>query len=863
MKNRLLIRGVASLVLLSAVAPSARSASAPEPSPTMSHWQPDPDRDSLPAALRHVPLERLSSGALLRLDRNGSLVEPAKHWDDRITAMEAAVTETRMNAVALDRRVGANIRLGDDPAELPSTRRAQAEPHIARAPTDPDFLVATFQEGRFATGGAVSCGYSVSHDGGLSWTRALIPNLRKQDGGIHDRVTDPVAGIDLAGNAYLNTLGLIDSTTSQGDPAFDGRVLISRSTDGGATFEPPVLLYKAPNADSFADKNWMAINNFADTPTAGRIVVTFTLFSNVGGTSHAIMRAYSDDEGQTWSSAAFIHSSNLQVQGSQPVFLRNGKLAIVYWNFMGTSSFADDRLELVVSDDGGTTFGAPKPITNVQLYAPQNIRTGAFLPSATSDRATGALYVTYQALHNGSPRIMFTKSADAGATWTTPLPVSDNPAGSGLFNPAIGVSPDGQRITICFYDMRDNPDSATLVDMYLAQSLDGGATWNPNIRLTTVSTDAALAVNTGSSTNPSYMLGDYLGIAESTNANVPAVPVWADTRTGNPDPFVTRVGIAPQLDYTSWQAARLSLAEINNPQLGGPAGDADNDGEQNSVEFKYGTEPNDPASIFHTARQLNISTRARVQTGDNILIGGFIVSGPQSKRVIIRALGPSLVWSGVPGPLQNPTLELRDSVSDDALATNDDWRQTQRDEIQATGVAPADERESAIVMTLPPGDYTALVRGKEGTTGIGLVEVYDLAPGANSELANISSRSFVGVNERVMIGGVIIGAGEGTDGAGTARVVVRALGPSLGAAGVNGSLQNPELLLYDSNGSIIRANNDWRETQEAELQSLNLAPNDDREAALVTTLRNGHYTAVLRGRDSSTGVALIEAYNIP
>lgn len=829
--------------------------------PSGSNWHRTPNRERMPRALRNVPLERLSSGALLRLDLNGDLVEPPEVWASRVAEIESS-DRSRAAAVPLDRRVGANIRLGDDPPALPSTRRSQAEPHIARAPGDPDFLLATFQEGRFGNGGAVDCGYSVSHDGGLTWTRALIPKLGRPDGGVYDRATDPVAGIDLAGNAFLNTLGLADSTSSRGEPAFDGSVVVSRSTDGGATFGSPVLVYKEPNADSFADKNWMTINNFADTPTAGRIVVTFTVFSNIGGTSHPIMRAFSDDHGVTWSSAAFIHATSLQVQGSQPVFLRDGKLVIVYWNFMGTASYADDRLELVVSNDGGNTFGTPRPITNVNIYGPQNIRTGAFLPSATSDRTSGAIYVTYQALHLGSPRIMFTKSTNAGETWTTPVPVSNNPAGSDLFNPAIASSPDGQTLTVSFYDMRDNPNSNTLVDMYLAQSLDGGATWQPNIRLTSESTDAALAVNTGTQENPSYMLGDYLGIAGSTDPNVPAVPVWVDTRTGNPDPFVTRVGLAAELNFTSWQAARLSLDQITDPELGGPSGDADNDGEQNSVEFKYGTEPNDPASIFHTGRQLNISTRARVLNGDNILIGGFIVTGADAKRVIIRALGPSLVGSGVPGRLQNPTLELRRGSGGPLLAANDNWRESQQGEIEATGIPPADERESAIVATLAPGDYTALVRGRQNTTGVAVVEVYDLAQDANSELANISSRGFVGVDDNVMIGGVIIGGGEGTGGAGTARVVVRGLGPSLAQSGVTGFLQDPELLLHDANGSIITTSDNWRQTQQTEIQSLNLAPTDDREAALVTTLQNGNYTAILRGRGRSTGVALIEAYNV-
>ena len=785
-------------------------------------------------------LERLSSGAIRSLDENGNLVD----WKAGEGKAKAAV--------ALDLRVGSEIRLGDDPAALPPNLRAQAEPHIARSPVDPDFLVATFQEGRYTDGSAFNCGYSVSRDGGLTWTRALIPGLTPSSGGPYPRVTDPVAAMGLNGYAYLNTLAA-GSSTRLGD------ILVNRSTDGGATFEQPVVAYRAPSVNVFPDKNWMAVNTFANTPTAGRIVVTFTAFPAPGqsGTT-PIMLVYSDDHGVTWSQAAFIHPSTTIAQSSQPVFLRDGKLAIVYWNYNTPGNTTDDFMELVVSDDGGNTFGAPRPVQAVPTtWNHPQIRDGFSSPSAAADRVNGNLYVAYQARLDGPPRIVFTRSGDAGATWSSPIAVSDNPGHAGVFNPAIASSHDGQTITIVYYSNRDNLDSFTLVDVYLAQSFDGGNTWQPNIRLTSVSTDATLSPLTPAG----HMLGDYIGVAESTNPNVPAVPVWIDNRTGNPDPFVTRVGIAPQVDFTSWQASRLSLGQINDPQSGGPSGDADRDGEQNSVEYKYGTEPNDPTSIFHTGRQLNISTRAGVLTGENILIGGFILTGNEPKQVIIRAIGPSLVGAGVPGPLQDPMLQLL-TDNDVVVAENDDWRQTQQTEIEATGIPPSDSRESAIVRTLPPGSYTAAVSGKSGSTGNALVEVYDLTPASDSKLANISTRSFVDQGEQVMIGGLIIGGGEGTDGAGSARVVLRAIGPSLASQGVNGALQDPELLLFDGNGTVIQANDNWRETQQAEIEASNLAPSDDREAALVASLPRGNYTAIVRGRDNTTGVALIEAYNV-
>jgi hypothetical protein len=794
-------------------------------------------------------LKHLSSGALMLLNKNNNLVRPSPAWSSQGGRVPSVTAQAP--SVALDPRVGANIRLGNDPPTLPPNMRAQAEPHIARSHADADSLVATFQEGRFATdGGAVDCGYSISHDGGLTWTRALIPNLTTTSGGPYPRATDPVAGINLSGNIYLNTLVATD-------PNFiNGAVVVSRSTDGGATFGSPTIVYQPPNNSVFPDKNWMAINTFPGTASAGRIVVTFTLFSNVSSEGGPIYRAYSTNGGATWSSIANVNGSDANLQGSQPVFLPNGNLVIVYWNF-GSSGSPGERLEAVISSDGGVTFGTPKRIASATEYNEPNIRTGSFLPSAASDRTNGNLFVAYQALLSGNPKIVFTKSNNGGTSWSPPIAISDNPAGSGVFNPAINVSPDGQTMTAIFYDHRNNPGSTTLVDLYLAQSFNGGATWQPNIRLTSVSTDASLAPLT----SQGYMLGDYQGVAESINVNVPAVPVWIDTRAGNPDPFVARVGIAPQVNFTSWEAARLSLHQINNPALGGQSGDADGDGEDNLSEFESGTDPNNPDSVVRTGKQLNISTRLLVQTGDNVGIGGFIINGTDPKKVILRAIGPSLTARGVPGALQDPTLELHNHTGA-VIAFNDNWRDTQQSTIQATGLAPGDNRESAIVQTLAPAAYTAIVRGKGGTSGVALVEAYDLDPNANSKLANISTRGFVGTGDNVMIGGFIVGGGLGVNGAGSEEVLVRGLGPSLTQRGVPIALQDPTLDLHDGNGAIIASNDNWKDTQQSEIQATGLAPSNDRESAILATLVQGNYTVILRGKNNTTGVGLVEVYKV-
>ena len=628
--------------------------------------------------------------------------------------------------------------------------RAQAEPHIARSQVDPDFVVAVFQEGRFADGGAVDCGYSVTRDGGLSWTRALIPNLTTATGGPYFRATDPVAGIDLSGRIFLNTEGATNSAFTT------GIILVSRSLDGGATFHPPWFSARRRAAIFPTSRGWRS-TILPARPASGRVLVTWTLFTS--DTISPIMRAYSDNQGVTWSTLRpIVNPTSTSAQGSQPMFLRDGRVAIIYWNFAGSgfsggdAAVTPEEIDMVLSNDGGVTFGAPTLVTTVTRYDQPSIRNGVFLPSATTDRTTGALYVVYQALDAaGNPRIMFTKSTNAGATWSTPIAITDNPP-TGVFNPAISASPDGQTLTVSFYDQRDSGGNTLLCNLYLAQSFDGGATWQPNIRLTSQTTDASLAPLTDSG----YMLGDYLGIAPTTSPDVPAVPVWVDTRTGNPDPFITRVGIAPEVDFTSFQASRLSLAQIDDPQLGGSTGDADGDGEDNLSEFLSQTEPNDPASVLHTARQLNISTRETVGTGEDVLIGGFIVSGSTPKQVILRAIGPSLAASGSPAFCKTRSLSCT-TLRARRLSTNDNWRDTQEAAIEATGLQPNDDREAAIVATLDPGAYTAILQGKNNTTGTALVEAYDLDAAPDSRFGNISTRGLVGTASDVLIGGFIVG----------------------------------------------------------------------------------------------------------
>ena len=273
------------------------------------------------------------------------------------------------------------------------------------------------------------------------------------------------------------------------------------------------------------------------------------------------------------------------------------------------------------------------------------------------------------------------------------------------------------------------------------------------------------------------------------------------------------------------------------------------------------TDPAGNTSEFSPAfrtKLLNISTRMQVLTGDSVPIGGFIVTGFSPKKVIVRAIGPSLSAFGVSDALADPILELH--APDGTVVTNDNWKDSQEAEIEATGLGPTNDLESAIVESLDPGIYTAVVRGKNDTTGVGLVEVYDLDQPVDSQLANISTRGFVDTGDNVMIGGFIIGPGQLGTGTIVSSVVVRAIGPSLVNFGVAGSLQDPTLELYDENGTLIAFNDDWKDSQQAEIEAAQLAPSDDRESAISMPVLSDPYTAIVRGAGDTTGVALVEVY---
>jgi hypothetical protein len=269
------------------------------------------------------------------------------------------------------------------------------------------------------------------------------------------------------------------------------------------------------------------------------------------------------------------------------------------------------------------------------------------------------------------------------------------------------------------------------------------------------------------------------------------------------------------------------------------------------------TDPNGNTSEFSAAygQLLNISTREKVLTGGGVLIGGFIVTGDVNKTVLLRALGPTLTQFGVVGVLGDTVLELHDGAGT-LIASNDNWKDTQQAQIMATGKAPPNNLESAILRSLAPGNYTAILSGKNNTTGVGEVEVYDLDDTVSTTLTNISSRGFVDLNQNVMIGGFISGNGQ-------TKVIVRALGPTLTQFGVPNVLADPVLQLTNAQGSVIASNDNWADTQQAEIQASGKAPPNASESAIIAVQPSGNATAIVSGKGGSTGNALVEIYQIP
>ena len=431
--------------------------------------------------------------------------------------------------------------------------------------------------------------------------------------------------------------------------------------------------------------------------------------------------------------------------------------------------------------------------------------------TSTNDNVYMLASVQPSGFSDGSD-VMFVRSTNGGITFSAPRRINDDPVDHAKWHwfGTLSVAPSG-RIDVVWYDTRNSPNNVNS-QLFYSFSTDGGNTWSRNVAVSNPFNPFIGYPNQSK-------LGDYITVVSNDDgANV----AYAATFNGEEDIYYVRI--------------RLS-------------------------------------AVLNQARLNNISTRSLVQTGEHVMIGGFIVQGSGRKSVIIRAIGPELTQFGIPDALANPRLELHNG-SGALIGSNNDWQTTilggiitsnQVSDIQNSGHAPTAASESAIIADLQPGNYTAIVRGVNNTVGVALVEVYDLSPGPSSSLGNISTRSFVQTGEHVMIGGFIV------QGTGRKSVIIRAIGPELTQFGIPDALANPRLELHNGSGALIGTNDDWQTTilggiitsnQVGDIQNSGHAPTAASESAIIADLQPGNYTAIVRGVNNSVGVALVEVYDL-
>ncbi len=710
--------------------------------------------------------------------------------------------------LVLDARVGPNLRLGDDPDALPSDQRGQAEPHLARSAANPEVLLATFQEGRLAAGAAVSCGYALSRDGGISWTRNLIPQLTLASGGRFLRATDPVAAIGPQGDLYLNTLCFTGTTANQ------SAVVVSRSVDGGATWLPPTTVFESFTSNASLDKNWMAANDAAGARNAGRLAVTWSVFTP---TAVYLQSSVSDDRGVSWSPPANLTPVTSVNQSTQPAFFPDGSLLVPYITFLTPSTNVRSfRIDAKVSSDGGRTWpaNATTVVNNVTGWDDPDMRDGIYLIGSAVARATGEAFIAYTAVIDGSPRVLVVKSSNRGATWSAPIVVSDNPAGTSVMNPAVAATPDGRGVTLVWMDRRHSTANFPTIDHYVAISLDGGATWQPNIRLSDKSGDIRNATLAGGG----YMLGDYLGLVAPFHSDQPAVAVWCDTRTGNADPISTRFALTATANFASWRTAHFNSAELTESAQSSAAADLDGDGYSNLVEYAQGTDPRIPESgsgLYFTA---GVSTAA---------LGDRRAPGRDDVAVSFETSLDRISWTPAVG---NPA---------------------------APATAPAQEG-----FDTPPGQTTFFrAKYQQGETTIYSPDT----PATNNDarLLSLSTRGTVKTGGAQLIAGFVTAGGN-------MRLLTRAAGPGLAPFGVTNVLTDPQLAIVPAGSStIVAANNDWDATPApavaAAFAQVGVFPFSagSKDAALLFTTGPGTagYTATVSGTGGQTGTALVEVYD--
>ena len=734
------------------------------------------------------------------------------------------------------------------------TGDAANEPSITVDPTNGSKMVIGWRQFNSVTSNFRQGGWGYTTDGGTSWTfpGVLENNVFR---------SDPVLNSNETGNFFY--LSLLQSFCDN----------MWRSLNGGQSW----TRLQADGGGGGGDKQWFTIDKTNSTGHGFQYQAWSTAATCGGG-----QFSRSTDGGVTWMNPISIPNSPIwgtpDVDSNGNLFL--GGESNTFWCLRSTNA---KNGGVTPSFDQTTAVNLGGDLDFGDLINPGGLAGQLFLAVDRSGGSTNNNVYMLASVQptgfNSGTDVMFVRSTNGGLSFSAPHRINDDPINHNKWHwlGTLSVAPNG-RIDSVWLDTR-NAANNTDSQLFYSYSLDGGVNWSPN-------------VSVSNSFNPflgypnQNKMGDYITIvSDNTGGNVAyaatfnleedvyyvrvapgGAPTPTPTPSGTPTPTPTATATAtPTATATATPTATATATVAPSPTPTATATVAPSPTPTATATVAPSATPTATPSPTPTgtptpaAQAINLSTRMRVQTGDNVGIGGFIITGSAPKHVLLRAIGPSLTGSGVPDALADPVLELHGPGAFVTI-TNDNWRDdpVQAALILADGIPPTNDLESAIDATLSPGAYTAIVRGKNNTSGVALVEVYDLSQAVLSKLANISTRAFVSTGSNIVIAGFILGGHNGND-----RIVVRGLGPSLTAAGVPNALANPTLELRDRNGTLLVANNDWQDnpTQAAELTAAGLAPTNPLEAAIATTLPPGLYTALLAGSNNGTGIGLVEVYD--
>jgi hypothetical protein len=736
-----------------------------------------------------------------------------------------------------------------------------------------DPAVAVGSAGRVYFGyadGDTKAAIAVSNDRGTTWSQSL-------DVGATLGINNVVFPAVVAGDDDRAAFAFLGTPTSGGltGPRFAGiwHLYVATTLDGGATWSTVdatpndpvqrgcVWLGGGANIcrnlldfmDVQIDQEGRVLVAYADGCAGGECVLAPT---SATGNSYTALAAIARQSGGPRLLAAFDPPAAATAPGTPALSAkRNGGVVSLSWSEADNGGSAITGYNVLRS----TTSGSEALLTTLPGTQMRYVDSTATDASATYFYKVVATNAQGSSCSDNEVAAKFSGSSYSAPGFT----VSSDPTGDQIGAPA-NADLDVQSLSVS--EPGSGPNAGKLVFNLKVADL----TTVPNSRMWRVVWNS-----------PNSEFGQfYVGMTKDTTGVVSFEYGTVETQVVGLAvgvPTTHKIGTPDSGAFTPGGLITIAVSndKVGNPQRGDLLGGfstrtyatvTDQVRSTNAIDITTNATANDPMANAATyalvgpasARLQNISTRAQVGSNEKVLIGGFIITGSDPKKVIVRGRGPSLMAFGIADPLHDPIIELYNSAAGATpIATNDDWQQTQKTEIEGTGLAPESPLESAIVQTLAPGNYTVILRDKDTSAArLGIVEVFDVAPAANAQLGNLSSRGFVGAGDDVLIGGVIVGPAS----IGDANVLVRSLGPSLGTFGVANALPDPTIKLFDQNGTQIAANDDWRANEAAiQAQAPTLAPSRDEEAALIATLAPGQYTAIIEGKNA-TGVATVEVY---